>query len=132
MKNRTKYNVSLDLAMDGSSTSNWLSVTFVSFQMGHFLLMKSTIQFMKILMPCPSFGRVQIVLIGSKSFWSGPKDFGQVQKILVRFKLDCSGLTFLILTCLKWFWPNQNKSDPSKTMGTRPKWFGRSKIILDP
>ena len=36
------------------------------------------------------------------------------------------------------FGPDQNDLDPTKTnwaskkIGTQPKWFGRSKIILDP
>ena len=42
------------------------------------------------------FGRVQIVLVGSKLFWSGPSRFGPAQIILVRFKLDFSRLFVLI------------------------------------
>ena len=55
-------------------------------------------------MPSPS--------ISSKWFWT-------VQIVLIRFKLDFSGLFFIILT-------------RPKQIGTGPKWFGRSKIILDP
>ena len=45
------------------------------------------------LMPCPSIGpklfwTIQTVFDGYKLFWSGPNHFGQVQIILVRFKLD--------------------------------------------
>ena len=64
-------------------------------------------------------------------FWFGPKRFGRVQIILVKFKLDFSGLIFIIWTCPKLFEPDQNELDPSKTIGTRPKLFGWSKIILD-
>ena len=73
------------------------------------------------------FGRVQVVLIRSKLFWL---DHNQI--ILVTFKLNFSALSFIIWTCLKWFGPHQNKLDSSRTIGTRPKLFGRSKIILDP
>ena len=38
--------------------------------------------------PSELFWTVQIVLVGSKSFWSRPNHFGRVQIILVRFKLD--------------------------------------------
>ena len=38
----------------------------------------------KMILDCPNnFSRVPIVLDGSKSFWSGPKHFGQVQIIKV-------------------------------------------------
>ena len=78
------------------------------------------------LMPCPSqgpkwFWTVQIVLVNSKSFWSGSK-----------FKLDFSLLLFIVWTCAKWFWPDQNELNPSKTIGTWPKIIWQSKIILDP
>ena len=54
--------------------------------------------FVKILMPCPFIGpkwfwTVQIVLVGSKLFWSGPHYF------FVRFKLDFSRLIFIIWAC---------------------------------
>ena len=68
----------------------------------------------------------------SKLFWTGTNCFGQVQIILVMFKLDFSGLIFIIWTCPKCFGPNQNDLGPSKTIGTRPKLSGQSKIILDP
>ena len=58
--------------------------------------------------------------------------FGQVQIILIRFKLDFSGLIFIIWTSPKWFGPNQNKLDPSKTIGTRQKIFDRMMIICVP
>ena len=60
------------------------------------------------------FGQVQIL------------SFGCIQIILVRFKLLFPGLFFLIWTCPKWFGPDQNKLDTSKTSCIRPKWFGRS------
>ena len=76
------------------------------------------------------FWIVQIVVVGSKSFWLVPNHFGRVQIILVRFKLDFYWLIFTIWTCPKWFEPDQNKLGPSKTIGTRPKWFGWYKIIF--
>jgi hypothetical protein len=80
------------------------------------------------LLPCPSIGpkwfwTVQIVLDLSKLFWSCPNRFGRVQIILVRYKLDFSGLFFLLLGTVP------NDLDPTKTIGTQPKWFARSKII---
>ena len=73
------------------------------------------------LMPCPSIGpkwfwTIQIVLVGSKLFWWSSNHFGQV-------KLDFPWLFFIIWTFPKWFGPNQNELDPSKTIGTRPKSF---------
>ena len=50
------------------------------------------------------FGCVQIVLVRSKSFWSGPNHFGQVQII--------------------FFWTNFYNSDLSKMIWTRPKQIG--------
>jgi hypothetical protein len=89
------------------------------------------------LLPCPSvspewFLTTQYFLIGKKMFWSDPKRFGQVQIILVKFKLDFYGLIFIIWTQPKWSGPNQNELDLTKINWTRPKLFGRSKIILDP
>ena len=60
-------------------------------------------------MPCPSIGpklfwTVQIVLVGSKSFWLGPNHFGQVQ--------------------IKFFWTTFYNLDLSKIIWTRPKCFG--------
>jgi hypothetical protein len=46
-----------------------------------------------------------------KRFWTVQMvldAFGRVQIILVRFKLDFSGLIFIIWTCPKWFGPDQN------------------------
>ena len=77
-------------------------------------------QQVKLFIYALSFYRSKIIL-------DRPNCFGQVQNILVKFKLDFSLLTFIIWTCPKWFWPDQNKLDLSKTIGTRPKWFGRSK-----
>ena len=78
------------------------------------------------------FGQIQIVLVGSKSFWSGPNHFGWVQIILVTFKLDFYSLIFIIWAFPKWFQPIQNKLGASKMIGAQPKWFGQSKIILGP
>ena len=66
------------------------------------------------LMSCSSiapkwFWTVQIIMVEYQSFWSGPNRFGRVQSILVRVKLDFSGLIFIIWTWPKWFRPDQNK-----------------------
>ena len=76
-------------------------------------------------MSCPSiapkwFWTEQIILVEYQSFLSGPNRFGWAQSILVRVKLDFSGLIFIIWTWPKWFGPHQNKLDPSKTIGTQP------------
>jgi hypothetical protein len=63
----------------------------------------------------------KILLEEYKLFWSGPNRFGQVQIILVSFKLDFSGIFFIIWTCPKLFGRYQNKLDLSKMIGTRPK-----------
>ena len=47
------------------------------------------------------FGRVQIVLLGSKLVWSGPNHFGQFQ--------------------IRLFWTNFYNLDLSKMIWTRPK-----------
>ena len=77
--------------------------------------------------------RVQIFLVGSKSFWSDTIHFSQVWiwfLWIIFFNLD---LFKMIWTCSKWFGPDQNKLDPAKMIGARPKWFGwSSPIILDP
>ena len=44
---------------------------------------------------------ISIVLDGSKLFWSGPNRFVWVQIILVMFKLDFSGMIFMIWTRTK-------------------------------
>ena len=67
---------------------------------------------------CPSIGTkwfwtVQIVLVGSRSFWSGQNRFGRV-----RFKF--SGLIFIICTCPKWFGPL-----------TKTNWTRRKQSVLD-
>ena len=41
-----------------------------------------------------------------KLFWSGENCFGQIQIILVRFKLDLSAIIFIICTRLKQIGPN--------------------------
>ena len=68
----------------------------------------------------------------SKMILDCPNCFGQVQIILVRFKLvDLSRLFFIFWTCPKWLGPNQFELDPtktnSKTIVTRLKLFGRFK-----
>ena len=80
----------------------------------------------KIILDHPNcFRRVKFVLARSILF-------GRVQNIFVRFKLDFSGLCFIISAYPKGFGSDQNELDSSKTVGTHPKWFGLSKIILDP
>ena len=65
------------------------------------------------------FGRLQIVFVRSKPFWSGPNHFGQVQ--------------------IRLLWTNLYNLDPTKTNWTRPKRLvlnqndlDSHKIILDP
>ena len=53
------------------------------------------------------FGRVQIILVMPKLFWSGPNHFGQVHIRLFWI--------FMIWTCSKRFGPDQNKLDLTKT-----------------
>ena len=50
---------------------------------------------------CPVLLSVQNYFGLSKLFCTGANCFGQVQIILVRFKLDFSGLIFKIWTCPK-------------------------------
>ena len=53
-------------------------------------------------MPCPSLSPKLRNYFGlSKLFWIGTNCFGQVQIILVMFKLDFSGLIFMIWTSPK-------------------------------
>ena len=54
------------------------------------------------------FGRIQIILVGSKSFWLGPNHFGQVQ---IRFLQ---------------FGPVQNDLNQTNTNWARPK-----RLVLD-
>ena len=63
----------------------------------------------KMILDSPNcFGRVQVVLVGSKSFWLDTNHFGQVQ--------------------IRLLWTKFCNLDLSKTIGTRPKWFERYKI----
>ena len=58
-----------------------------------------------MILDCPiCFGRVQIVLVMSKPFWSGPNHFGQVQ--------------------IRLFWTIFYNLDLSKISWTRPKRIG--------
>ena len=109
-----------------SAPSDWNRVTS-SYVLAALLYVISTYALSfyrsKIILDRPNcFGWVKIVLVRSKLFWLGPHHFGQVQ---IRpfwtnfYNLDLSTM-------------DQNKLDLSKTIGTRPKLFGRSKIILDP
>ena len=67
------------------------------------------------------FLTVQIIVVEYQLFWTGPIYIGRVQIVSDRFKLDFSGLTFIIWTYPKLFQPNQNELDLSKTIGTWPK-----------
>ena len=66
----------------------------------------------------------QIVLDGYKLFWLGPNHFGRVQIIFERFKLDFSGLTFIIWACPKWFGPVQNNFYYTKMIWKVQNHFG--------
>ena len=70
------------------------------------------------------FGRLQIILVGSKLFWSGPNHFDQVQIRLLWYSLYNLDPTKTILTQ-----PKQIR--PVLTICTQPKWFGRSKTIKE-
>ena len=63
------------------------------------------------------FWTVQIVLNRCKLFWSGPKPYGRVQIILVRFKLDFMD-QFLL------FEPVQNDCYSAKMIWTVQNNFG--------
>jgi hypothetical protein len=80
-------------------------------------------------MTCPSIGPklfwtvqicfhwVQILLFGSKLFWMDPNDFGKVQIIFFwTYDLDPTKITWTL---------------PELMIGTQPKLFRRSKIVLD-
>ena len=55
-----------------------------------------------MILDCPNcFGQVQLILIGSKLFWSGPNHFGHVQ--------------------IRFFWTNFYNLNLSKTIWTQPK-----------
>ena len=66
----------------------------------------------KMILDCPKiFGREPIVLDRYNSFWLGPNHFGQVQITKIS--------------------PEKSNFNLTKRIWTRPKQFGRSKIILD-
>ena len=79
----------------------------------------------KIILDRPNcFGWVQIVLVGSKSFWSGPKHFGQVQ-----IRLFCSNFynldqSEIILTWTIQIGPIQNNWYSTKMIWTVQNHFG--------
>ena len=70
-----------------------------------FPLKKDPITLIIILQECPVLLLVQNGFWPPKLFLWGTNRFGQVQIILVRFKLDFSGLIFIIWTCAKLFGP---------------------------
>ena len=69
------------------------------------------------------FVHKNIVFGLSKLFWMGTNCFGRVQITLFRFKLDFSGLIFIIWTCPKWF-------GSSKLFWSGPNFFGQFQIRL--
>ena len=99
--------------LEGKGTSKWKGSYALSFHGSKTILDRPN-----------NFDRVLIVLDRSNSFWLGPNHFGLVQFINLVQKS-------VIGTRPKWFRSNQNNSDPTKTICTRPKQFGWSKIILD-
>ena len=83
----------------------------------------------KMILDFPNcFGRVQIVLVGSKSFWLGPNHFGQVQIRLFWTNLDLSKICPSIVP--KWFWTVQIVLDGCKLFWLNPNCFGLVQIIL--
>ena len=99
-----------------SAPSDWNRVTS-SYVLAALLYVISTyalsFYWSKIILDRPNcFGRVQIDLVRSISFWSGPNHFDQVE--------------------IRLFWTNFYNLDLSKSIGSQPKLFGWSKIILDP
>ena len=64
------------------------------------------------------FGWVQIVLVWSNSFWSGPNHFGQVQIIKISPEKYNFNLTKMIWTRPKQFGPIQNNLDGPKSFWT--------------
>ena len=85
-----------------ASSLFWAEAFFISTKSKSFDFLQETQN--NTFMPCPpinNFGP-------SKLFWSCPNCFGQFQIISFRYKLDFSGLSFIIWTCSKWFGPIQN------------------------
>ena len=66
------------------------------------------------------FVLLQIVLVESKSFWLGPNRLVRSERteilagqVHIRF--------FIIWTCSKWFWPDQNDLDGPKSVWTHKR-----------
>ena len=79
----------------------------------------------KMTLDCPNhFGRVPIVLVGSKSFWSGPKHFGQGQIRLFWANFYNLDLTKMIWTQPKQIRPVQNYWYSTKMIWTVQNHFG--------
>ena len=57
---------------------------------------------------------VEIVLEGYKLFCSGANCFGQIQIILIRFKLVFYRTFLIIWTCPKWFWIQPKRIGPAQ------------------
>ena len=70
------------------------------------------------------FGRLQIVLIGSKLFWSGQTHFGQVQIRLLWTSFYNLDPTKIIWTRPNRIGFNQNKLDSTKMIWTVQNHFG--------
>ena len=77
-----------------------------------------------MILDCPNcFGRVQNVLVESKSLWSGPNHFEQVQIIKISPEKSNLNLTKRIWTQPEQLGPDQNKLYPSKTIWTVQNHF---------
>ena len=61
----------------------------------------------------------------------GTNCFGRIQIVLVRFKLDFSGLIFIISTCPKSFWTHTDEAFASQIICAGPKWFWTVQIVLN-
>ena len=61
----------------------------------------------------------------------GPNHFGRVPFVLDVSNLFWSGPNYKNLSKKVYFEPYQNNLDPTKSILTRPKQFGQSKIILN-
>ena len=70
------------------------------------------------------FGRIQIILVGSKSFWLGPNHFGQVQIRFLLTNFYNLDLSKMIWTRPKQIGPVQNDWYSTKMIWTVQNHFG--------
>ena len=104
-----KYQIAMRNEKKGLSGTNYNEIIYMRyrvFRQFRFRVFKIRLFSFLSLMPCPSiapkwFWTDQIILVEYQSFWSGPNRFGRAQSILVRVKLDFSGLIFINWTCPK-------------------------------